>query len=180
MHQSLPRDLFFEDAVACMGKQVVGPSELEELRSKVSAECALRLRPRNRLREALVEMSTSGTHAPACAQNTVASLLDGCFETGVCTGSPGWILLKFARSRLITKLHVSGYHGNCGFSAANGRGAIVEFSTDSSNYTVCGSIPSIFGAEMQLYEVPLNEPVIAKYLRFKKSSFIGISQVALQ
>merc|ERR1712107_616679 len=111
-----------------------------------------------------MHVSINEAYPTSGAQNTVDSLLDGCFETGVCARGPGWILLTCANSIDIYGIRVSGFHGkNSAWSPSNGAGAEVQYSSDGLTFTTCGLIPIDFGKGRQLYDVPLSAPVTAQF-----------------
>lgn len=125
-----------------------------------------------------MKVSIDEPHLASGAVNTVGSLLDGCFGTGVCARR--WILLTYATRTRIYGLRLSGFHVNAStWSASNGAGAAVQYSIDGSTFTQCGNIPGDFGRSQQLYDVPLSGPVTAKHLRFHHNTYIGFSQIVV-
>jgi len=186
-HESLPRDLFLEDAVASLCLHQRGLQAVDEFRTTVPAKCASRLVPRAlRIGAMPQSLSISGVHTPAQSENTLEALFDGCFETGVCTtsfgSSPGWVTMTFASPRQINKLQASGYHGNTrAWHPTNGVGASVEFSVDGVSYVRCGEVPESFGRTLALVDIPLScGPIFAKHVRFKKQGTVGLSQVRIE
>merc|ERR1719469_174858 len=114
---------------------------------------------------------------PECqAQNTIDSLLDGNFRTGICAHS--WIRLEFSLPGPIRGIKVGAFFGNTSaWCPTSGKSAKVECSQDGSNFTLCGTIPASFGAAEVLSDVTMICTMEAvKYLRYSLGAYIGLSK----
>lgn len=129
-------------------------------------------------------ISLNSAFVPANAENTLSSLFDGSFDTGVC--ALGQITVTFDPPADIKCIKVSGFHKTPGmWASTNGESALVQYSNDGSSFIECGRIPARFGAEKSLIAVPITISISdAKCLRFQGPgpgpSCIGLSQLLLE
>jgi len=97
--------------------------------------------------------------------------------TGICVGSPGFIVLELNRPVEIYSLEIGGYTGNrIKFASENGRGATIMTSTDRVNWEVVGAIPYNFGNQIVKFVVKKSR---GSYIKFSSQSSIGIGYLKI-
>jgi hypothetical protein len=96
--------------------------------------------------------------------------------TGICTISPGMMILELNRPILINRMKIGGYIGNGNWINSNGYGAggIISTSFDKIKWENVGTIPNGFGT--QIIKTNLIETT-AKYIKFETSDWLGIGYV---
>jgi len=93
-------------------------------------------------------------------------------STGICTNSPGFIIIELDKAYDINTIRIGGYTGDrLKFDCENGQGANISTSDDRVNWTIVGTIPYGFGS--QIKKVILKKTV-GNYIKFSCSNSIGI------
>lgn len=102
----------------------------------------------------------------------VEDILNPDCQNGICSSSPGRILIELSDEFEIDKLDISGFRGDShSWHNGNGLGASVSVSLDNINFIEVGKIPSEFGIEIKrisFYRIK------CKYILFSHTSYIGI------
>lgn len=105
--------------------------------------------------------------------NRLEDLLELDPKTGICSASPGMIKLEFDHLRKFSEIEICSYGGDKHFWLPSlGAESIIETSQDNLNWTKVGIIPINYGTD--LMKIELKES-IAKYIKFKNHTTIGIS-----
>jgi hypothetical protein len=109
----------------------------------------------------------------------VEVLHDRNLNTGICTVSPGWILIELNAEYEIDEIQIGGYRGNPSYwSVENGYGASIKFSTDNKEFTsVVGTIPTGYGTVIKVISI---KPTKAKFIKFEHNTNLGIGYLGLR
>lgn len=104
--------------------------------------------------------------------NRCQDLKDKTMKKGICTGSPGWIILELNSDWEFEEMEIGGFLGDPDlWYSGNGTGAAIETSVDKENWTKVGSIPSNYANKITKVKVKNST---AKYVRFNHTSYLGI------
>jgi len=91
---------------------------------------------------------------------------------GVCTGSPGWIVVEMKRECEFEEMEIAGWKGDPTiWYAENGSGATILTSNDKEKWTQVGSIPSGYGNKIVKVKVKKS---YGKWIKFQYTSYLGI------
>jgi hypothetical protein len=122
-----------------------------------------------------VKFETSGNYnynGQTAGTNRIEDLKDRSLMKGICSNSPGWIIIELNSEWEFEELEVGGWNGNSTlWYNANGSGASIQTSTDKVNWKTVGTIPSNYGNTIQ--NVKLTKS-IGKYIKFNHNSYLGI------
>jgi hypothetical protein len=107
--------------------------------------------------------------------NRFQDLKDKTLKKGICTGSPGFIILDLNSDWEFEEMEIAGYIGDPElWYSGNGSGAAIETSMDRVSWTKVGSIPSNYANAITKVKVKKTQ---AKYVRFSHTSYLGIGYV---
>ncbi len=107
--------------------------------------------------------------------NRFQDLKDKTLKKGICTGSPGWIILELNSDWEFEEMDVGGYTGDTElWYSGNGAGAAIETSMNRETWTKVGSVPSNYANAIT--KVKLKKST-AKFVRFNHTSYLGIGHV---
>jgi hypothetical protein len=121
--------------------------------------------------ESAPKYSTAGTHK-------VEDLTDRSLSKGICVQSPYYITIELNYEHEIDEIEIGGYNGNTGiWYPGNGSGSKILTSKDGINFAEVGSIPSNYGASIQIIKIPSS---IAKFVKFQHTSYLGIGFLNLR
>ena len=102
-------------------------------------------------------------------------LKDKTLKKGVCTGSPGWIIMELNSDWEFEEMEIGGYTGDPElWYSGNGSGAAIETSNDKKTWVKVGSIPSNYANAITKVKVKKST---AKYVRFTHTSYLGVGYV---
>lgn len=104
--------------------------------------------------------------------NKCCDLKDKSLKKGICTGSPGWIILDLNSDWEFEEIEVGGYCGDADlWYSGNGSGAAIETSVDRTTWTKVGSVPSNYANKITKVKVKKS---VAKYVKLSHTSYLGI------
>lgn len=110
--------------------------------------------------------------------NQVTDLRDKTQMKGVCTSSPGWIVVEMKRECEFEEMEVGGWKGNSTiWYCENGSGATILTSTDKQKWTQVGNIPSGYGNKIAKVKVKKSS---AKYIKFQYTSYLGVGYLDIK
>ena len=125
-----------------------------------------------------MEVSSGVYSGCTAAQNTLESLQDGNFDTGVVAESPGVITFSFDQVVSIEKVKTAGFCGDTNtFCSTNGQNAAIEY-LQSGTWVKVGSIPGSHGQRV-IQEVSFAS-VETKALRFNHTCYLGLSHFSYE
>lgn len=102
-------------------------------------------------------------------------LKDKTLKKGMCTNSPGWIILQLNSDWEFEEMEIGGFTGEPElWYSGNGAGAAIETSMDKQTWTKVGTIPSNYANAITKVKVKKS---CAKYVRFSHNSYLGIGYV---
>lgn len=111
------------------------------------------------------------------AGGRVQDISDGNMNTGVCTNSPGWIILELNNEWEIDEIEVAGFTGNkTYFAAENGANAEIQTSINKINWTKVGNIPYGFGNNIMPVKLTKS---FSRFIKFNHTSNLGLSHVKI-
>ena len=103
--------------------------------------------------------------------NNVEDLLDNNPLTGVCSNSPGEIIINLKNETTLNKIEVCGWAGDkLLWATQNGSRGKIETSMDSSKWILIGNLPSLTNS---IVTIDVNEST-AKYIRITSNSYLGL------
>jgi len=95
--------------------------------------------------------------------------------SGICSTSPGWIIIELNANWEFDEMEVGGWTGNSTlWYNANGSGASIQTSSDKTNWKTVGTIPTNYGSAIQKVKLTLSS---GKYVRFNHNSYLGLGFV---
>jgi len=110
--------------------------------------------------------------------NKIEDLLDESCSKGICSDTPGWIIIEFNDIFNFDEIEVGGWNGNSSiWASSNGAGASIEVSCDKKSWEKVGSLPSNFIGSKSL--VKLEKICSAKFIKFNHNSFLGIGYLKI-
>ena len=110
--------------------------------------------------------------------NKLEDLLDASCEKGICSDSPGWIIIEFNDLFDFEEIEVGGWNGNSSiWASSNGSNASIEVSIDKNKWEKVGNLPSNFNGSVSL--VILNKICSASYIKFNHNSYLGIGYLKI-
>ena len=125
-----------------------------------------------------IKCETSGNYTykgKTAGTGRYQDLKDKTLKKGICTGSPGWIILDLNSDWEFEEMEVGGYTGDPElWYSGNGSGAAIETSMDRKTWTKVGSIPSNYANAITKVKCKKSQ---AKYVRFNHTSYLGIGYV---
>lgn len=102
----------------------------------------------------------------------VEDILNPDCQNGLCSSSPGNILIELSDEFEIDKIDISGYRGDANrWYSGNGQGAKISVSLDNITFVDVGKIPHDFALEIkriQFYKIK------CRYIQFSCTSHLGI------
>ena len=109
----------------------------------------------------------------------VKTLLKTDLTTGICTTSPGWMIVEFNREAEFEEIEIGGYTGKSDwvYSGGYGAGGSIETSLDKKVWVNVGSIPSEFGTTIKTARLRKS---IGKFIRFQTTSWLGIGYLKIK
>ena len=121
--------------------------------------------------ESAPKYSTAGTHK-------VEDLTDSSLSKGICVQSPYYITIELNYDHEIDEIEIGGYNGNLSlWYPGNGSGSKILTSIDGINFTEVGTIPSSYGASIQIVKITSS---IAKFVKFQHNGYLGIGFLKLR
>ena len=111
-------------------------------------------------------------------QTTPDVLLDKNLQTGVCTNSPGKMILELNKLAIINQIEIGGFTGKSdwAYDGGYGSGAIISTSTDKVSWKNVGSVPNGFGTTIIKFSVTQSS---AKWIKLEGTSWLGIGYLKL-
>jgi hypothetical protein len=104
--------------------------------------------------------------------NLVTDLTDKSQMKGVCTASPGWIIVEMKRECEFEEMEVGGWKGNSTiWYCENGSGSTIYTSTDKEKWTQVGNIPSGYGSKIVKVKVKKST---ANWIKFQYTGYLGL------
>jgi hypothetical protein len=128
-----------------------------------------------------VNFQSSGSYTynnQTAGTNSVKDLKDKSLTKGICTNSPGWIIIELNNEWEFNELEVAGWNGNSTlWSKANGAGASIQTSKDKTNWTTVGTIPTNYGDTIQTAKLTRSS---GRYIKFNHTSYLGIGYLNIK
>jgi hypothetical protein len=110
--------------------------------------------------------------------NNMEDLSDETCSKGICSDSPGWIIIEFNDIYSFDEIEVGGWNGNSSiWSPSNGAGASIEVSNDMNIWEKVGNLPSTYSGSRS--SVILHKICSAKYIKFNHNSYLGIGYLKI-
>jgi hypothetical protein len=112
-------------------------------------------------------------------EKDVKLLNDTNLNTGLCTTSPGWMIIELSREVDFDQLDIGGYIGKSDwvYATGYGSGAKIQTSTDKKSWNQVGYIPSGFGTVIMNTQLTRSK---AKYIKFEGTTWLGIGHVKIK
>ena len=111
-------------------------------------------------------------------QTTSDVLLDKNLQTGVCTNSPGRMVLELNKIAIIEQIEIGGFTGKSDWilESGYGSGAVISTSTDKITWKNVGSVPNGFGTTIIKFNVTTTS---AKWIKLEGTGWLGIGYLKL-
>jgi len=117
----------------------------------------------------------SGTLA---GTNRVEDLKDKTLTKGICSASPGWILIELNGEWEFDEIECAGFNGNSTvWYVGNGASATIQTSKDKNNWTTVGTLPANFGATIQCTKLTKST---GRYIKFKNNAYLGLGYLNIK
>lgn len=128
----------------------------------------------------VISMETAGDYiykGNVVGTNKFSDLNDKNQATGVCSTSPGKIIIELNTEYVISSLDVGGFTGDTtNWYPDNGANAKIFFSCDKVKWAEVGKIPSGFGKTIKNVKLTKGSTA-AKYIKFESNSYLGLGYV---
>lgn len=118
-----------------------------------------------------VRFESSGRYSTAGTHN-LQDLKDKSLMKGICVQSPYHIIIELNFEHEFDKIEVGGWNGNNSlWYVGNGSNAQILTSTDKTNWTEVGKLPSNLDGTIRTV---ILKKSIAKYIKFQHNSYLGL------
>lgn len=128
----------------------------------------------------IVSMETGGEYifkGNVVGTNKFSDLNDKNLSSGVCSTSPGKIIVELNTEYDIKSLDIGGYSGDsANWYPDNGANAKIFFSTDKIKWEEVGKVPSGFGKAIKNVKLSKGSKA-AKYIKFESNSYLGLGYI---
>ena len=109
-------------------------------------------------------------------QNQASELNNKDLNTGICSNTPGKIIVELNTDYEIKGLEIGGFTGDsAAWYADNGAGAKIFLSLDKLTWVDVGKIPSGIGKGIK--STKFTKPSFGKYIKFESKSYLGIGYI---
>jgi hypothetical protein len=110
--------------------------------------------------------------------DSIDGLKDKASTKGICSNSPGWIIIELNGIWEFDTLMVGGWKGNSSlWYPDNGAGASIQTSLDKQAWKTVGTIPSGYGTTIATVKLTKSS---ARYIKFNYSSYVGIGYLFIK